>query len=304
MKTVSILALSLLSTTAVAQNWRATPTYTTLNLNAGFNPDPTSVSIRAGGADRVTQSGCRGYIHNAAPDVDLNYTSGSLPLVIYTESDADTTLLINTPSGNWLCDDDSGRGTDAAIHMTSPESGNYNIWVGNYNGTDTPAATLHVSELPSQAGIDGYSGGGGGGGGGGNSPNLSASPTYTTWNLSAGFSPDPTQHSIRAGGNDRVTINGCAGYIHNAAPDIRLNYSSGSLPLHIYAMSDADTTLVINKPDGSWICDDDSNNRDPAVSMRNPMSGQYDIWVGNYNGTDTPDATVYVTELDINWSGK
>ena len=69
-------------------------------------------------------------------------------------------------------------------------------------------------------------------------------------------------------------------------------------------MSDADTTLVVNKPDGSWICDDDTNNRDPAISMTSPMSGQYDIWVGNYNGTDTPNATVYVTELDINWSGK
>ncbi len=302
MKTISILAISLLSTTATAQDWSATPTYTTLNLDAGFNPDPTSVSLRAGGSDQVTQSGCRGYIHNAAPDVDLNYDAGSLPLVIYTESDADTTLLINTPSGNWICDDDSGRGTDAAIQMSSPESGNYNIWVGNYNGTDTPAATLHISELPGQAGLDG--GSSSGGGGGGNSPNLSGSPTYTTWNLSAGFNPDPTEHSIRAGGSDQVTISGCAGYIHNAAPDIRLNYSSGSLPLHIYARSDADTTLVINRPDGSWICDDDTNNRDPAVSMRSPQSGQYDIWVGNYNGTDTPEATIYVTELDINWSGK
>jgi len=132
--------------------------------------------------------------------------------------------------------------------------------------------------------------------------NLSASPTYTTWNLSSGFTPDPVSVSIAAGGSDQVTISGCAGYIMNSAPDARLNFTSGALPLSIYVNSSADTTLVVNRPDGSWICDDDSGSgRNPVITMSSPQSGQYDIWVGNYNGTDTPAATLYVTELTPSW---
>ena len=153
MKTLVILGAALFATTAQAQDWAATPTYRTLNLSAGFNPDPTEVAISAGGADQVTQPGCKGYIHAAAPDVDLNYTNGSLPLVFYVESDADTTLLINTPSGQWICDDDSGNGTNPAIKLDSPQSGNYNIWVGNYDGAATPPAKLKITEIPSNAGL-------------------------------------------------------------------------------------------------------------------------------------------------------
>jgi hypothetical protein len=132
--------------------------------------------------------------------------------------------------------------------------------------------------------------------------NLSASPTYTTWNLTSGFTPDPVSVSIQAGGNDRVTIAGCAGYIMNSAPDARLNFTSGALPLSIYVNSSADTTLVVNRPDGSWICDDDSGSgTNPVITMSSAMSGQYDIWVGNYNGTDTPAATLMVTELTPSW---
>jgi hypothetical protein len=88
----------------------------------------------------------------------------------------------------------------------------------------------------------------------------------------------------------------------NSAPDVRLNFTSGSLPLSIYVNSSADTTLVVNKPDGSWICDDDSGSgTNPVITMSSAISGQYDIWVGNYDGTDTPAATLMVTELTPSW---
>jgi hypothetical protein len=44
----------------------------------------------------------------------------------------------------------------------------------------------------------------------------------------------------------------------------------------------ADTTLVINAPDGSWICADDVNGVNPAVSIN--AAGQYDVFVGSYDG--------------------
>ena len=134
-----------------AQNWQAVPTYGTQNLTNNFQPDPVAIALQAGGADRVTQSGCAGYIQASAPDVDLNYTAGGgLPLNIYVKAAADTTLLVYTPSQTWVCDDDGGSDKNPLVSFASPESGNYNIWVGNYDGTDTPNATLYISEIAPQ----------------------------------------------------------------------------------------------------------------------------------------------------------
>lgn len=139
---------------ASAQDISAVPTYGTQNLATGFMPDPVAIDLLAGGPNAVSVAGsgsCAGYINNAAPDVDLNYTSGSLPLNIYVKSAADTTLVVNLPDGSWVCNDDSmDGGLNPLVSLTSPQSGNYNIWVGNYNGTETPAAQLNISEMPAQ----------------------------------------------------------------------------------------------------------------------------------------------------------
>ena len=71
----------------------------------------------------------------------------------------------------------------------------------------------------------------------------------------------------------------------------------GAFTLTIYAESKADTTLLINLPDGTWIADDDSGgNLNPLLKFANPQSGQYDIWVGTI-GKDTAPAVLKITEL-------
>ncbi|MFN3536213.1 MAG: peptidase, partial [Brevundimonas sp.] len=62
---------------------------------------------------------------------------------------------------------------------------------------------------------------------------ISASPNYGTVRLSAGFTPDPYNVSVTAGGSIRANdrFSDCRGYISNA-PDVRLHWSGGgSLPL-------------------------------------------------------------------------
>jgi hypothetical protein len=44
-----VAALALLPLSAVAQNVAATPTYGTVNLSAGFTPDPQIRAVTAGG---------------------------------------------------------------------------------------------------------------------------------------------------------------------------------------------------------------------------------------------------------------
>lgn len=128
-----------------------------------------------------------------------------------------------------------------------------------------------------------------------------AAPNYGTVTLSTGFSPDPRVVSVRSGGNiDAESISSdCRGFISNA-PDVRLVFSAGSsLPLIISASSSADTTLVINAPDGSWYCDDDGGNEglNPSVRFNSPMSGRYEIWVGTYGNASLQPAELHISEL-------
>lgn len=143
---------ALLAVPAAAQNYDREPNYGTLNLNAGFTPDPHVVSLRSGGqVDAQTVAGsCRGFISDA-PDLRVNYSAGSLPLIISVTSSADTTLVVNGPDGSWYCDDDSGSaGLNPMVRFNKPASGRYEIWVGTYGNATLQPASLHVSELYSQ----------------------------------------------------------------------------------------------------------------------------------------------------------
>src|SRR5215470_6486946 len=113
--------------------------------------------------------------------------------------------------------------------------------------------------------------------------NVDLDPTYGTTDLATGFQPDPFVVQVQSGGSiDAQSINpGCKGFIASA-PDVRITFNAGSLPLIISVASDADTTLVVNGPDGAWYCDDEGgqNGHNPSLRFGRPQSGQYDIWIG------------------------
>jgi hypothetical protein len=137
---------------AVAQDYSQNPTYGTANLSAGFTPDPYVVNVQSGGSINAStlSSSCRGFIANA-PDVRLNYTAGSYPLIISANSSADTTLVVNGADGQWYCSDDEGvNGMNPMVRFNNPGSGQYDIWVGTYGNASLQPAQLHISEVSSQ----------------------------------------------------------------------------------------------------------------------------------------------------------
>ncbi|HUF13295.1 MAG TPA: hypothetical protein VMN78_09360 [Longimicrobiales bacterium] len=291
-----VAVLACLPLSLAAQNVAAVPTYGTVNLSAGFTPDPQIRSVTAGGNDHTQLAGCNAYVHAAAPDLDLNYQAGSYALTINARSGMDVTLLVNAPDGSWSCDDDGGEGTDAAITFSAPMSGQYNIWVGTYraqSGT-LPEAQIFLTEL---GGTTSYDGSGGAG-----TLDWSAPPTYGTVQLSAGFSPDPYLRSISAGGSQPVPDfgAGCRGFAATA-PDIDLNYSAGGYQLNIYAKSGSDVTLIVNAPDGSWWCSDDASGTNPHVNFQNPQSGNYNVWIGTYRSGTIPESVLYISEAAPRW---
>ena len=262
--------------------------YGQVTLNSGFEPDPHSVTLTAGGdVDASTiDSACVGRIARRA-DFSLRYRdAGEYPLIISATSEGDATLAIRAPDGRWYCDDDSGGGLNPLVRFDAPRNGRYQIWVGTFGDEPAPAV-LHISEI----------------GGVGQRPDFSLDPAYGTVDLVSGFQPDPHTVSVAAGGDidaSGMGVPNCVGWIARA-PDYRVNWTAGSgaLPLVISVASESDTTLVINDAAGNWVCDDDGGNNglNPAVTFSNPASGQYDIWVGTYAQGSLQPSTLNVSEL-------
>lgn len=125
-------------------------------------------------------------------------------------------------------------------------------------------------------------------------------PTFGTVNLSFNFAPDPYVVNVTAGGNiaaERIGGAGCVGSIA-VPPDVRLNYrSGGGLPLYLAATARTDVTLVVNLPDGRWVCNDDFKGTDPGLIFNNPQSGQYDIWIGHYGRGSGVPAQLFISEI-------
>ena len=290
---LSATALTLgLVAPAHAQDVNADAIYETVTLSGGFTPDPYTINLSSGGTNDAAKVSpeCAGFIATS-PDVRLNFQAGSLPLYISAAAQSDTTLVVNAPDGNWYCDDDSGGGFDPLLSFNRPLSGRYEIWVGTYGESNTYPATLSISEIGNSATPQANQSATG--------PDTNADPIYETVSLSSGFTPDPYVVRMSSGGpNDAAyTASGCVGFIANS-PDVRLNFNAGSLPLIISAASMADTTLVINAPDGKWYCnDDDGQDSNPMVRFQTPLSGRYEIWVGTFGDNNSHQTELNISEL-------
>ncbi len=282
--------------------------FDTLTVESGFTPDPIVINVEAGGrvdADVATAGGmtdgyCSGYL-SREPSVELTYEAGALPLYLAARGDADLTLAVNGPDGTWYCDDDGGGDLNPEIMFDSPQSGVYDIYVGTFS--DDPygstSAELFISELegvPAGPQID-----------------LSLPALFETVSLSAGFLPDPYVIELEAGGPLDADESGagggddwswCAGNI-TQAPSVELDWDGNGDALSFFVSSDRDTTLAINLPDGSWVCDDDGGvGVDASVTLESAPSGIYDIYVGLFSGSETAPAQLNITEFDAptdNW---
>lgn len=281
-------SVALMASGALAQDFTASPTYGSVNLNAGFQPDPYNVNITSGGsipASNVSGS-CRGWVANA-PDYSVNYSANGYDLTIGATSNSDTTLLVNGPNGEWYCDDDGGQGLNPLVQLNNARSGRYDVWIGSYSQGDYAATVLSVSEIGLTQGSSG-------------APNAYAPPTFGSVNLNSGFTPDPYTVNVTSGGarSAAALSSSCRGWIADA-PDFSVNYNAGGYDtLTIGAVSSSDTTLVVNDAYGNWYCDDDGGQGlNPLVTLANLASGRYDIWVGSYSEGDYANSVLSISEI-------
>lgn len=135
------------------------------------------------------------------------------------------------------------------------------------------------------------------GAGGAAAQDVDLKPTFGARELRSGFTPDPFVVKLEAGGPIKSNLGGVNAYVAKP-PDFRLVYQAGNLPLTIRVESSADTTLLVNLPDGTWIADDDSGGKlNPLIRIPQPRSGRYEIWVGTVAANGNPPAQLIITEL-------
>jgi serine protease Do len=280
-------------------------TFGTVNLNAGFTPDPQTISIVSGGSiDVYAQnigSGCTGYAAST-PDYRIRWSGSAARLRIFfvAASGEDTTLIVNDANGTWHCNDDH-TGLDPLVELTNPPQGQIDIWVGSYGADNFVDGTLYVTELDYDPGD--YTGGSQQTGGGLDYEVSDSLVSFGTVTLNAGFAGDPHEVEILSGGSVDVYAqnigSGCTGYAAST-PDYRIRWSGSTSRLRIFFVPNGgqDTTLIVNDANGNWHCNDDHTGLDPLVELTNPTPGQIDVWVGSYGQDDFISGTLYVTELD------
>lgn len=105
----------------------------------------------------------------------------------------------------------------------------------------------------------------------------------------ADFSLDPFFVSLQGGGHVEASIldKGCSGYVPTT-PSVAFDYQGDGDQLRMFFYSDGDPVLVVQTPDGGFVCSDNTNPLllDPTVTVVNPAKGRYNVWVGSRREND------------------
>ncbi len=267
------LGLMALTGLAAAQNAALDPVSGTLNLDPALGEQRFDTSIVAGGnidADRLG-SDCAGEIADA-PGMRLNYGTGGDLLRIIATSDTDTSLVVRTPDGEWLCNDDAMGGLNPILSLNSPASGEYNIWVGIvssfWGSGDAEAVELSVLNINPGAAVPAYL------------------PSSGSLALDSGFEPAAFNVGVHTNGAVRPTSwDRRCGADADEMPALHLIYGGDGSGLAIHADSQIDLTLLIRTPDGDFLCNDELESTD-FISINAAPAGQYEIWVGPQTDPD------------------
>lgn len=279
----------------------------TIDLTAGFPLDPTFMSVNAGGVvpARLFGAGCRGFV-NVEPVVSVNWTGDSDFLEAFFVSDDDPTLMVMTPDGQILCNDDANDYLlDPVVEISNPVDGQYRIWLGSFEeghllpgilvlttkpevnlGTFNLDSFIQRAQLPEEV------------------PQHDAiadqEALLETLEMAVAESPEltdvdlPTTVDVVADGivplfqlplEDR----GCAGLV-TGAPSYTFNWVGESDSLRIMFEGDGDSSLLVLGPELQYGCNDDSaeGNQNPVLDISNPVQGLHAVYVGRIS----PEAPV------------
>ncbi len=233
---------------------------------------PVNLNGMAGGpvSLQAVDSSCRGYAQ-PQPSHVLDSSGGMIRLTTSGAS-GDTTMLVRLPDGRIFCNDDGGEGFNPLIE-TSTSPGRIEVWVGSYSSGRTATYTL----MASAAGA--------------------APPPAMGGGLTVGPGmPDPAMASGRFGGPIPASSlsSSCRGHI-NGSPNHVVNVTGYMPVIRFVVNGDADTTLVVQYPDGRFSCDDDGGGYPHPLVEGSSGPGTIRVWVGAYSSGTTGNYLLGVT---------
>ena len=290
--------------------------FITINPLAGFPLDPFLVTVQGGGAVEASTLAetCTGYVP-ANPTVSVDFKGKADVLRVSFFSDGDTTLVVRTPDGAYLCGDDTNRLIlDPMVEITKPAPGRYDFWVGSAVATDlipgflafTTRGDLDVSRLAPA-----------------NLVKRLAAPAFipvrdrlvnAARRLEQADAAVEAAAALKAGGaavTQAFTATGelpavelqtgdtlCGGLV-NVTPDYAFDWSGDAKTLNLLVEANGDTTLLVRAPDGSFLCADDAdgaNNLNPLLAIAKPAAGRYLVWVGRLDPSKPVTGKLTLTE--------
>jgi hypothetical protein len=298
---ITVVSLAIVATAgsaATAAQQAPATAFITINPEAGFPLDPFIISLQAGGpVDASTVAkGCKGFVAKN-PAVTVDYKGKAEMLKIFFYSDGDPVLLIQTPDGKFVCNDNTNPALlDPTVTLTKPGQGRYNVWLGSALARDLiPGFLVFTGQGDVSAG-------------GLALQNLVRRPAQPeVLPLSNRLMPAATRvaeaqaavksaEKLAPGGGPltaQVTATGdlpapevatgdslCGGLI-TVAPSYAFEWSGQAKALGVMFEGDGDATVIVRTPDGKFVCaDDGSANLNPLVILAGPTAGRYLVWVG------------------------
>lgn len=91
---------------------------------------------------------CTGFVESL-PTAVFNWSGESEFVEVLVEADHDATLLVVTPAGEYLCNDDTVPGGDnlnPSLLIETPEQGRYVIYVGSFEPGESITGTVTITE--------------------------------------------------------------------------------------------------------------------------------------------------------------
>lgn len=129
--------------------------------------------------------------------------------------------------------------------------------------------------------------------------NPAGDPRYGSHDLAPGFAPSPFTRDALSGGDIEVKSlrlgDNCLGYAASD-PDFQIELTDEFNRITFLIASAEDTTLIMNLPNGSWACNDDTNGLNPALVLHNAPPGPYRLWIGSYSAESYDESVLYISE--------
>lgn len=88
---------------------------------------------------------CGGLV-TIAPTYAFDWSGDAEGLTLFAEANSDTTLLVRTPDGNFLCADDTDGNLNPWLTMPEPAAGRYLVWIGRVDPGAPVSGTLTLTE--------------------------------------------------------------------------------------------------------------------------------------------------------------